>query len=524
MREANDIPVILTGEVNAETLRAKGAALGITEATAPDPLLVDTVIIGAGFAGLGAAIRLARSGDRSFVVVERGDDVGGTWRDNVYPGVACDIPSPVYSFSFRPRADWSRVYAPGAEILDYLQQATRDEGILPHLRFSSDVLALDWDDTTVTWTVVTTRGTYRCRWVIVATGRLSEKRMPDVPGLDEFAGPVFHSSEWPRDPELAGKRVGLVGSGASAAQILPRLASVADSVVVFQRSAAYVVPRDDRAYTEAEKTAWRDDPESLAELRTRMFWDAETGFAARLGATGPLTELRERARRHLEAQIPDLALHRALTPDYEIGCKRVLLADDYYPALMRGSVRLETSALAGVEGSKVTAASGADYELDALILATGFRSTQPPIARRIRGRDGRTLDAAWSTGMAAHNSTTVAGFPNFFIIDGPHASLGHNSAVHMIESQVTFVLEVLGHLRSRGMSAFDVRPEPQAAYVAEIDRLAEATVWLTGGCHSWYVDDRNRRLALLWPDTASAFRERLARFDPADYLLSAPPD
>jgi cation diffusion facilitator CzcD-associated flavoprotein CzcO len=508
--EANDNQTFVAEAVDADAVGEKPAA--------PEP--VDTVIIGAGFAGLGAAIQLARSGDRSFVVVERGADVGGTWRDNVYPGVACDIPSHLYSYSFRPRTGWNSFYAPGAEILDYLQEAAREEGILPHLRFSSDVLALAWDSTTMSWTVVTTRQTYRCRWVIVATGRLSEKRMPDVPGLDSFAGPVFHSSEWPRDLDLAGKRVGLVGSGASAVQILPRMAEVADEIILFQRSAAYVVPRDDRAYTEGEKAAWRDEPESLVKLRAQMFWDAETGFAARLGAAGPLTALRDRARRHLEAQIPDPSLRQALTPHYEVGCKRVLLSDDYYPALARESVRLEQSALTAVEGSRVAAASGATYELDALILATGFHSTRPPIAHRIRGCDGRTLDSAWSHGMVAHNSTTVAGFPNLFVIDGPNASLGHNSAVHMIESQIAYVLEALRYLRSHDVAAFDVRPERQATYVAEIDRMAETTVWLTGGCRSWYVDERSRRLTLLWPDTASAFRERLARFDPADYLLN----
>ncbi|XAS74346.1 NAD(P)/FAD-dependent oxidoreductase [Micrococcaceae bacterium Sec5.1] len=507
MTEAHDSQIFHAEAVDADTVRPKAAV--------PEPF--DTVIIGAGFAGLGAAIQLARSGERSFVVVERGADVGGTWRDNVYPGVACDIPSQLYSFSFRPRADWSRFYAPGAEILDYLQEAARDEGILPHLRFSSEVLALDWDHTSMTWTVVTKRDTYRCRWVVLATGRLSEKRIPNVPGLESFAGPVFHSSDWPHDLDLAGKRVGLVGSGASAVQILPRMAAVADEIVLFQRSAAYIIPRDDRAYTEAEKATWREEPGSLATLRTRMFWDAEAGFAARIGATGPLTALRDRALRHLEAQIPDPALRRALTPDYEAGCKRVLLSDDYYPALMHKWVRLEQSAFTAVEGGRVTAASGAAYELDALILATGFHSTRPPIARRIRGRDGHTLDAAWSKGMVAHNSTTVAGFPNLFVIDGPNASLGHNSAVHMIESQIAYVLEALWYLRSRDVPAFEVRPERQAAYVAEIDRMAEATVWLTGGCRSWYVDERSRRLTLLWPDTASAFRERLARFDPADY-------
>ena len=504
------------------SIRAEDVDPGVVRTKATGPGFIDTVIIGAGFAGLGAAIQLARSGDRSFVVLERGSEIGGTWRDNVYPGVACDIPSQLYSYSVLPWTGWSRFYAPGAEILGYLREAVSVEGIHPHLRLSSEAIAVDWDHNTMTWTVVTPRHTYRCRWVIVATGRLSQKRMPDVQGIESFAGLLFHSSEWPRDINLAGKRVGIAGSGASAVQILPPIAAVAEEVVLFQRSAAYVVPRNDHAHDEAEKANWKADPESLAALRTRMFWDAEAGFAARLGAAGPLAALRDRAQRHLEAQVSDSAMRRALTPDYEAGCKRVLLSDDFYPALMRKSVRLERSALSTVESDRVTAASGAAYELDTLILATGFHSTRPPIAHRIRGSGGCTLDAAWSGGMVAYNSTTVAGFPNLFIIDGPNASLGHNSAVHMIESQIAYVLDAMRYLRSLGLVVFDVRPERQASYVTEIDRMAENTVWLTGGCRSWYVDERSRRLTLLWPDTASAFRERLARFDPSDYKVGLP--
>jgi cation diffusion facilitator CzcD-associated flavoprotein CzcO len=472
---------------------------------------VDTVIVGAGFAGIGAGIRLSRLGE-SFVVLERASAVGGTWRDNVYPGVACDIPSHLYSFSFAPKHDWSRFFAAGSEIQDYLLECARE--IEAQLRLDTEVLEMRWLADDRRWLVRTSAGDYRCRTLVIAAGRLSEPRMPEIAGLDTFAGPVFHSSRWRNELDLAGKRVGVVGTGASAVQLVPEVAAVADSVVLFQRTAPYVVPRDDSEYSERDILNFRDRPGAREQLRSELFWAMESGFAARVSAPGYIDDLRALARGHLENQVADPGLRSALTPGYEIGCKRVLLSNDFYPALARENVTLEPSALARTDGPTATGESGAGYDLDVLVFATGFVSTRPPFARRVFGRDGASLAEAWREGMAAYNSTTVHGFPNLFVIDGPNASLGHNSAIVMIEAQIDYLLGAL-HDESE---VLEVSLGAQNAYVADLDSRAASTVWLGGGCESWYVDERSGRLTLLWPDFAYAFRDRLAAFDRAAYL------
>lgn len=487
-----------------------GASLdGVTE--------VDTVIVGAGFAGLGAGIRLARRREESFVILERANDVGGTWRDNVYPGVACDIPSHLYSFSFLPKPDWSSFFASGPEIHGYLQNAARSEGLESHLRLGSEVLEMRWIADDRRWRVRTSAGDYLCRTLIVAAGRLSDARMPDVPGLDSFPGAVMHSSAWDDSVALEGRRVGVVGTGASAAQLIPRLAQTASSVVVFQRSAPYVVPRPDRAYSPDEQADFAADPASHAAMRDDLFWGAETAFAERMRVPGYIDRLRDRALGHLEAQVADPGLRAAATPDYEIGCKRVIISNDYYPALASPAVTLEPSALRSVSGNVAMSDDGRGVELDALVFATGFESTRPPFAARTFGADGIRLADAWSTGMRAHASTTVHGFPNMFVLDGPNASLGHNSAVVMIEAQLEYVLAALDHRGEKDIDALDVSLEAQDAYIREIDAKAASSVWLTGGCESWYVDERSGRLTLLWPDFAYAFQRRLSRFDPENY-------
>lgn len=470
---------------------------------------LDTVIVGAGFGGLGMGIRLARSGDASFVVLERASEVGGTWRDNVYPGVACDIPSHLYSFSFRPKHDWSRFFAGGAEIRDYLRDCASE--IADHVRTDTDVLEMRWLEHSERWLVTTTRGHYSCRTLIVAAGRLSEPRRPEIAGLESFPGPVFHTSRWPDDAELEGKRVGVVGTGASAVQLIPHLADVASHLTVFQRTAAWVVPRADAAYSTADIRRFDRDPASRAGLRAELFWRSETAFAERSAAPGYLDRFRDRATAHLRDQVTDDALRAALTPHYEIGCKRVLLSNEYYPALARPHVTLEPSAVVSVDGAIVTAASGETFELDAIVLATGFESTRPPFARRVFGRGGASLAGAWAEGMVAYASTAVHGFPNLFVIDGPNASLGHNSAIYMIEAQIDYILGAIAH-----GGVLEVGAAAQAEYVSELDAASASTVWLAG-CDSWYVDESSRRVTLLWPGFAFAFRDRIGEFDPAGY-------
>ncbi len=475
---------------------------------------VAVAILGAGFGGLGMAIRLARAGRDSFLVLERGDDVGGTWRDNTYPGVACDIPSHLYSYSFRPHPDWSRVFAPGAEILDYLRRAADEEGLGDRLRLRTEVLDAAWSSTQRRWHIRTNRGICTADVLVVAAGRLSEPRTPDIAGLDTFAGPVVHSARWPRDLDLSGQRVGVVGTGASAVQIVPHLARTASHLVVLQRSAAWVLPRDDRSYGDGEREAFRRDPARGRELRAQLLAESEAGFAARRRAPAELAALRARAQEHLRRQVADPVLRARLTPDYEIGCKRVLFSQEYYPALTADHVSLVPAATA-VDGRTVTAADGSTHEIDALVLATGFHASRPPFAHRVRGRGGQTLAAHWSLGMTSYASIAVTGFPSMFVLNGPNATLGHGSAIDVLEAQIDYVLGALDHLDAGG--DLEVHPEAEDGYTREIDAMARSTVWMDGGCTSWYRDEVSGRLTLVWPGTAAAFRERNGTFDPAPY-------
>jgi cation diffusion facilitator CzcD-associated flavoprotein CzcO len=323
--------------------------------------------------------------------------------------------------------------------------------------------------------------------------------------------------------DLAGSRVGVVGTGASAIQIAPNISGAAESVVLFQRTPAYIVPRADRAYSDVEMRVLARVPGAIERLRSQLFWDAEAGFAKRIGLPAAVAEFRDVALGHLASQVADRELRARLTPDYEIGCKRVALSDEFYPAISSGAVRLEPSALKSLDGDRASAVSGAEYELDVLVLATGFHTTRPPFATRVFGREGLALSERWSEGMVAHASTTVAGFPNLFVIDGPNASLGHNSAVHMIETQIAFILGALDHLEITNGEVLEVSREAEDAWVSELDRRSASTVWLTGGCSSWYVDDRSDRLTLLWPDFAFAFRDEVGTFDPRGYQVSSAP-
>jgi cation diffusion facilitator CzcD-associated flavoprotein CzcO len=473
----------------------------------------DVVIVGAGFAGIGAGIRLKRRGIHSFLILERAEEVGGTWRDNDYPGVACDVPSHLYSFSFRPNPDWSSVFSPGDEIQRYLVESAHDEGLAEHLRFGTNLLDASWRDGL--WHLTTSAGALTAGAVIMACGRLSEPRIPQVPGIGGFTGELFHSARWRHDVDLTGKRVAVVGSGASAIQIVPRLAEVAAEVVVLQRSAPYIVPRDERRYTDAERGLFRRMPDELGDYRSDLFWKAEEAFAQRSGDPASTARARQRALSHLAAQVPDPVIRELLTPDYEIGCKRVLISNDYYPSFSRANVRLERSALSGVDGGSLITANGARHEVDVAVLATGFHSAEQPYAALVHGRGGLSLAEHWADGMTAHASTVVHGFPNLFVLNGPNGGLGHNSAIYMIESQLDYVL---GALQFAGEElVLEVSEAAELDYTATIGELAAGTVWTAGGCESWYLDPRNGRLTLLWPDFAHAFRAANGEFDPGSF-------
>lgn len=461
-------------------------------------------IVGAGAGGLCMAMQLARSGERDFVVLERWDGVGGTWRANAYPGAACDVPSHLYSFSFAPRAAWSRVFAPQAEILTYLEACAERYGLGPHLRFGAEVRSAEWKGDR--WHLELADGSsVEAQVVVWALGQLSRPRLPDIEGLDRFAGPCFHSARWDRAADLTG-RVGVVGNAASAVQIVPELAQNARSLTVFQRSAHWVLPRPDRAYTTAERWAFAHVPGVRLLHRARIFAALEARFVGfRAGSVfNRLAEVQ--ARRHL-ATVRDPELRRRLTPDYPPGCKRVLLSSDYYPTLALPHVQLVDAPITAATAAGLEA--GGTHELDAIVLATGFDTAAPLGSVRVTGRSG-TLAEAWRSGPFAHLGMAVPGFPNLYLLYGPNTNLGHNSILAMLECQVAYVLQALEH------EVLEVRPEVAAAWDAGVQEALRDTVW-SEGCGSWYVGE-DGRISTNWSGTVTAYWRRTRTLRRADYI------
>ncbi|MFD9667988.1 flavin-containing monooxygenase [Rhodococcus sp. NPDC059968] len=484
--------------------------------TAHDTMVV---IVGTGFSGLALATRLKRKGITDFVILERADGVGGTWRDNTYPGAACDIQSHLYSYSFRPNPRWSQVYAQQPEILCYLQDTARDEGLLEHIRFDTELLSATWSDDNQRWHIVTSSGAYKAKILVTASGHLSDPKSPDIAGLEQFGGARFHSAKWDHDVELKGKRVGVIGTGASAIQVVPELVGQVENLIVFQRSAPYIIPRRGYKYSEIEKETFRKCPEVAQALRDELFWGNESRFPQRRRVTSFIEEIRRTAIDHLHGQVSDPQLRAQLTPDYEIGCKRILISNDYYPALGSDNATLETSGIREIVADGAITADGRMIPLDALVLCSGFEASDLPIAYRITGRNDMLLADRWSTGGQAFACAAVHGFPNMFVMLGPNTGLGAGSIIYMVEAQANYILEAVEFLASHHAVA-DVTEEAETAYVRSIEARSNGTVWTTGGCASWYVDARSGRLTTLWPDFMSEFRAENGTFVPDVYRVS----
>lgn len=472
-------------------------------------------IIGAGFGGLGTAIRLGARGIHDFVIFERADDVGGVWRDNRYPGCACDVQSHLYSFSFAPNPRWSRRFSPQQEIWAYLRRCAAEFGVLPHIRFGHEVQQAVWDDGAARWRLRTTGGEYSADVLVAAPGALSEPRIPDLPGLGDFAGAVLHSARWDERIRLEGQRVAVVGTGASAIQIVPAIQPIVGELVLYQRSAPWITPRRDRPIGPLLRGVLERVPRLRRSLRGGLYGFRELfGFGFRHVWANRLLE--RVALAHLARQVADPALRARLTPAYRIGCKRILVSDDFYPAVAQPNVTLVHQAVVAVHPQAVVAADGTERPADVLILATGFHVTDFPFASRIVGRAGRSLGSVWGSSPMAHVGTTVAGFPNLFVLQGPNTGLGHSSVLLMMEAQIEHVLGALAHMESRGLAAVEPTFEAQAAFVAAVDRDMARTVWVTGGCRSWYLDETGRNAAL-WPGSIRSFRRRVAPFHPEEY-------
>ena len=488
----------------------------------PLPQRVEAAIVGAGFAGIAVAVTLLRSGRSDFVVLERGNDVGGTWRDNSYPGCTCDVPSHLYSFSFAPNPSWSKSFSQQPEIQAYLQRTARDFGVLPKLRCNTEVSDAHWSEAEQRWTITTNRGTVIARFLIAATGPLSEPSIPAIPGLERFQGTVFHSAAWRHDHDLRGRRVASVGTGASAIQFVPHVQRQAAHLTVFQRTAPWVMPRRDRRISRAEQRLYRALPLLQRALRAGIYAGRECWL---MGFHHPsVMRVGERlALRHLRSQVPDAELRRKLTPNFRLGCKRVLLSNDWYPALQKPNVEVVTDRIVEITETGVIsqAADGSrrEHTVDTIILGTGFHVTDPPIADRVRDDAGRSLADHWrEKGMEALHGLCVAGFPNLFFLVGPNTGLGHTSVVVMIEAQVAHVAKLLDALDRSSSGAVEPRADVQDAYNRRVQRDLQGTVWNAGGCSSWYLD-ANGRNTTIWPGFTFNFIKELHRADLSEYQL-----
>jgi cation diffusion facilitator CzcD-associated flavoprotein CzcO len=481
------------------------------------------VIVGAGFAGIGMAARLRQMGIDDFVVLERGNDLGGTWRDNTYPGCCCDVPSNLYSYSFALNPGWSCSFPAQAEIWDYLRDCVDRFEVGEHLREDHAVEEAAWDAGTRSWHVRVTRGDeYRAQVLIWATGSLSEPTIPDFPGLDAFRGKVFHSARWEHGYDLHGKRVCVVGTGASAVQFVPQIAPVVEHLYLHQRTPPWIAPRRDRRVSGLRKAAYRRLPvlQRLSRLRIYLVFESLLGVFVG-GGPRRRAAVRSAALAHLRAQVPDEVLRAKLTPDYEPGCKRLLLSDDYYPSLLRPNVELVDSPVASFTAHEVVGQDGIARPVDVVIMGTGFEAAEPPYAERIVGRDGARLSEVWkSHGAQAYLGSAVAGFPNLFLMIGPNSTLAHNSMIYMIESHIEYIAGALSFLSKPGVREVEVKPSVQQRYNERLQARLAHSVWVEGGCGSWYLD-RQGRNTTLWPEHTWRFRRLTRLFHPGEYRVSA---
>jgi cation diffusion facilitator CzcD-associated flavoprotein CzcO len=446
----------------------------------------EVAILGAGVSGLCMGIQLRRAGITSFVILEKSSRVGGTWNDNTYPGAGCDVPSHLYSFSFEPNPEWSRAFSPQPEIQRYLEHCTDKFGIRPHIRFDTEVAGATFDEHAGVWRIRTADGgAIEARALVSGLGQLNRPHFPDVPGIASFEGTSFHSARWNHDHDVAGERVAVVGNGASALQFIPQIAKTAAKVTVFQRSANWVIPRNDRVFTDEQKARFRRSPGLLRALRSFIWFMLEIRFFAFFRDTWFARRMTRIATEYLHQHVKDPVLRAKLTPDYPIGCKRILISDDFYQAMVQPNVEVVTDPIERIERDAVVTKDGVAHGADALIFATGFETTTFLAPLAIEGVGGAKLDEVWRDGAEAYLGITVAGFPNLFMLYGPNTNLGHNSIIFMIECQVGYAVQCIAERIKRGVTFVDVRRDAQDRFNRELQAKLAKTTW-TAGCASWY--------------------------------------
>lgn len=489
-----------------------------TTTDAPAERRFAALIVGAGPSGIGAAIRLRKAGIDDFAVLEKASELGGTWRDNTYPGCACDVPSVMYQFSFAPNPDWARTFARQPEIRAYVTATAERFGIPPHLHLGVEVTRAQWDAEASRWTVRTTQGTYSAPILIAAAGPWHEPLVPEIPGIESFPGTVFHSARWDHDVDLSGKRVAVVGTGASAVQFVPEIQPRVGRLELFQRTAQWVLPKPDAALPRPVRWLMGRVP-GLQRASRAVSYLAMEGLG--LGFRHPqlLRIVQQVGVLHLRLRVGDPALRRTLRPDYTLGCKRLLMSNRWYQALSRENVGVHPTAVERVEGATIVGRDGTRVDADVLVFGTGFHITDAPVAGLVFDADGRSLDDHWGGSMKAYLGTTISGFPNLFLVLGPNLGTGHSSAFDILEAQVDYAIAAITTIRDRGWAAIDVRAEVQEAYNGDVQGALGGTVYNAGGCQSYYMDV-NGRNSFSWPWSTGEMKRRLGRFDPDAYRVT----
>lgn len=481
-------------------------------------------IIGTGFSGLGMAIRLKQKNETDFLLFEKEGGVGGTWRVNHYPGCACDVQSHLYSFSFAPNPNWTRMFAPQPEIKDYLEGCWQHFQLQDRTLLNTEIKQLEWDETQQLWLIETTNGArYSAQFVVSGMGGLSTPSIPSLKGLDTFTGKVFHSQQWDHDYDLDGKRVAVIGTGASAIQFVPQIQKRVARLDLYQRTPPWIMPKPDRRIGDKEQRRFRRFPalQKLWRGGIYAFLEARVlGFAI---SPQILRIASLVARHHLHKQIKDPELRGQLTPDHTMGCKRVLISNDYFPAVAQPNVKLVTQGITEIRSNSIVTADGHERHIDAIIFGTGFTPSDPIPRGVIFGRDGLDLVDSWPQGPEAYKGTVTAGFPNLFFLMGPNTGLGHSSMVYMIESQINYVIDALSQLDGLQLHSLEVKREAQDHFNQKILGSMDRTVWNSGGCSSWYLHPVSGRNCTIWPGFTWRFRQITKHFDPAAYHFNRLP-
>jgi cation diffusion facilitator CzcD-associated flavoprotein CzcO len=483
------------------------------------PRHVDILIVGSGFSGLCLAVRLRQARQDSFLIIEKEADIGGTWRDNRYPGCACDIPSHLYSLSFAPRNDWSRLYPSQPELWNYLGDIADQYGLRSKIRFNTEMQSARWDEAASLWHITTNAGAITARIFVSAIGALHVPAYPKIPGIETFAGNAFHSADWPVGLDLSGKRVAVIGTGASAVQFIPEIASKVAKLYVFQRTPPWVMPKLDRPIGRWEKLLFRFLPGYRRAFRIRLYWYYELRAFALNGNKRVLKKAEQISRKHRARQISDPSLRAKLKPNYRMGCKRILISNEYYPVLTRPNVELVTENIAEISADEIVTGQNRRRAVDVIIYGTGFDVSGSLKRLSVTGRNGIGLSTTWQTEVPSYYGICVSGFPNFFMLLGPNTGLGHNSVVIMIEAQVKYIMRCLSFMRWKHLKTIDVKPDAQTNFYRKIQERLKPTVWQSGGCRSWYQDDKGRNVSI-WPGFTFDYRWQTRRVAWDDYSVT----